>query len=105
MQRQVQEFTRVNCPNANGNEKTQASTQRMKKKTKKHVLELTFAFAFASQSEPETQIQLSTRRKTQVPSILCYHKMASTSFAISEEKLVESEETEAINSSIFTPNG
>ena len=61
MQRQVQEFTRVNYPNANANEKTQASTQRMKKK--KHVLKLTFAFAFASQSEPETQIQAQGEKR------------------------------------------
>lgn len=60
MQRQVQEFTRVNYPNANANEKTQASTQRTKKK-KQHVLKLTFAFA--SQSEPETQIQAQGEKR------------------------------------------
>lgn len=63
MQRQVQEFTRVNYPNANANEKTQASTQRMKKKKKQHVLKLTFAFAFASHCEPETQIQAQGEKR------------------------------------------
>lgn len=46
MQMQVQEFTREDYPNANANEKTQASTQRMKRNV--HLLELVFAFAFAS---------------------------------------------------------